>query len=171
MMEYTPRPERDEDLRMLALDDEHFDAEVIARVIKSKRYPSRLLDFLATHDRRKFRLVVEAIEGKRTRQQHLSDEGVKIMRAYGYAEWACGRKSFVGTYINIDLSKPAPTPFEIKMEYARLYIGTQPPRDQARQRAWLRQLQKRNLIPRDETIQRTLDRCEVEFRLEKPRHG
>jgi len=166
-MEYTPQPEREDVLRMLALDDEHMDAEIIARVIKSKRYPSRLLDFLATHDQRKFRLVVDALNGKRTRQ-HLSDEAVRIMQAYHFTEWTCGRRSFDGKQIIIDFSKPAPTLFEIKMQYAKLFIKERPPRDPTRQRAWLRKLEEQNRIPDHKTFRRTLTRCKVDFLRERP---
>jgi len=151
---------------MLALDDEHFDAHFIASLCKAERV-HRLLEFLAVNDPRKFQLVADALNGKRTKF-HLNVTGPKIMRAYNAAEWVCGRRYFDGTHNVLDFSKPPPTLFLIRMQYAKSE-GLQPsPRDLQKPRSWLRKLTKRNKIPQDVTIQRMLERCGADFTLENP---
>jgi len=136
-----------------------------------KRYPSGLLEILAEHDRPKLQLVVDALNGKRTRQ-HLNTRQAKIMRAHEAAEWECGRRRLEKrgrkVYQAYDCKVPAPTVFQVRMQYAKLE-GHQPQPNPLRHREWLRDLSNRGKIPRDMTFQRTMTRCGVEFRLEKPR--
>jgi hypothetical protein len=154
----------DEQLNKLALDDERFDAHFIASLCKTGR-SQRLLEILAAKDPRKFQLVADALKGKRTFQ--LNTTGAKIMRAYIAAEWACGRRRFDGTHEVWDTSVRAPTMFEIRAQYAKLFVKEQQPHDQIA-RSWLRRLVKRNKIPQDVTFQRTLKRCDADFTLENP---
>jgi hypothetical protein len=154
----APRPEV---ARQFALDDEHKDAYIIASLVNSGR-AHRILEILATHDLPKLRLVVDALEGKRTKSQ-LTPTGVKIIQAHCVAEWECGRRSYDGTYINLDFSRPAPTLAEVKMQYA-ISEGETPPNDRARMPSWLEDLEGQKEIPADWTFRKTLKRCELEFR-------
>ena len=152
--------------RLLGLDAAHAEAALMAWAIK--RYPSRLLEILAEVDRPQLQLVVDALNGKRTRQ-HLNTIQAKIMRAHDAAEWECGRRYFDGKYNTWDFSKTA-TLFRIRMQYAK-FEGLQPPPNPIKHRRWLRDLAKRGKIPQDTTFQRIMRQCQAEFRLEKSRRS
>jgi len=149
-----------------ALDDEHADAYVIAAVVKSQRYPSRLLDILAVHDPRKLRLVHDVLQGKRMKSE-LKAVGVKIVQAWYAANWRGGRIRNDGTHITLDFSVPAPTVTEIKTEFA-IAEGEQPPRGRAKIPRWLEDLEAEKKIPSDPSFRYTLARCQLEVTEKEP---
>lgn len=158
-----------EQLSKLTLDREHFDAYFIASLCKSGRV-HRLLEILAVHSPRKLRLVVDALQGKRTKSE-LTLTGTNIVQAWYAAAERCGRISYDDNYKTYDFRIPPPTVQGVKMEFA-ISIGEKPPDDRAEIPSWLEDLEGQKKIPADWTFRKTLARCELEVckdKLGKPR--
>jgi len=161
----------DDQLRQIALDrdGEHFAAHVIATLYKSGRSAAADRLFAAIgHSPRMHELVGKKWKGKRTKSD-LTPTGIEIVRAWFAATERCGMISYESEReMTLHLNAISPTLHEVKMEYAKLFVKEQRPTDKTA-RAWLVGLEGENKIPRDRTFRKTLNLCECEFTLEKPR--
>ena len=158
-------------LRKLTIDHDHFRALFLASLWKRGRIAREdapeILDILF-RDLRLMELTVKALRDEPLRSD-LSETGIQIVRAWYVAAERCGfqREVLRDGYREYVIGDKPPSLFEVRREYARLFLTEKRPRDM-KVRAWLNDLEQYGKIPPYASFRDTLTRCQREFRLEKP---
>lgn len=147
-------------VELICLDDEHFVARVIALLMRSGRAQAAGDILGAIGDSpRIWRLMADAREGKPWKFR-LTQTGLNIVKAWYAAACRFGAKTEDGCF-NIDGGSQ--TMYDVKLEYARLFTKEELPKDQAKIRGWLAELEGDKKIPSDTTFRTTLAQCELHF--------
>jgi hypothetical protein len=146
--ENASHPWSDDELQGFAYGDERWDAIFIAGLYHSGRIKEASA-YLASKDDwpRLLPLVCDELNGKG--KSELTQQRVGIVRAY-----ICVRPA----------GAVAPTLFQVKLEYVRLFVRQERQPEDKHPRQWLRELQKRNKIPSERTFRETLRQCDFSLR-------